>query len=336
MRLFYQIAFFVLCGLVSSYSFGQVNLVPNYSFEIYDTCPNTTDQIKHAAGWTKYNYSSPDYYNACDNDTVSVPDNLISYQPDHRNCTAYAGIGTWCYVPNTREFIGIQLNTPLTIGQKYFISFYAVMGWEKLDNGSYYGIPSNNIGIRLSTVAYSDTNECPIDNFAHINYPFVLTDSVNWTRISGSIVADSAFEYLVVGNFFDDANTDTIGNNCPNCLNFGSYYLIDDVCVSTDSLLCNGGIDAIPCIASTENTNPNEFVKIFPNPAEDFLNISFDNKQNVQVHIQDIFGQIVYSNNIIKESELLIDLRLVPIGIYFLRLNFDGSNRTIFKKIIRQ
>jgi hypothetical protein len=41
----------------------------------------------------------------------------------------------------------------------------------------------------------------------------------------------SAFEYIIIGNFFNDAATSLVsGSGCTN----GAYYYCDDVCISTD------------------------------------------------------------------------------------------------------
>jgi hypothetical protein len=263
----------LLSFLILNFTFlianAQVNLVPNFSFEQYSTCPTTADEVNLSTGWYKcsYNGSTPDYYNACSpSNAMGVPQNYFFYQPDHRGCGAYMGLLTWATLSNEREHIGVQLTQPMIIGQKYFLSFYTVMGGSSA-SGFYYESPSDNIGARLSTVAYSSSNPAPIDNFTHLRSTTIITDTANWVRISGSIVADSAYRYLMLGNFYDDANTDTTTLNCGNCQNSYSYYLIDDVCISTDSALCNGGIDLLPCNVSVEENNFNNQINIYPNPA---------------------------------------------------------------------
>jgi hypothetical protein len=52
-------------------AYGQVNLVPNPSFEIYSTCPDNIsgtqdDQVSKATGWSSW-IKTPDYYNVCPN-----------------------------------------------------------------------------------------------------------------------------------------------------------------------------------------------------------------------------------------------------------------------------
>ena len=316
---------------------AQINLVPNFSFEQYDTCPHFQDQIQYATGWSKYSIynSTPDYDNACDNTgQVGVPNNAGGYHQDHRHCNAYVGLVTFGEVSNDRERIGIQLSQSLTIGQKYFLSFYTVMGYV-FQGGNYYLMPSNNIGLRLSTIPYSPANPAPIDNFAHLYSSSVITDSVNWTRISGSIIADSAYNYIMVGNFFDDIHTDTIHYNCSTCLNYLSYYLVDDICISTDSSLCNGGVDLLPCNVSVPEISLIDDVNVFPNPVTDIITISFQNNQYAEFILYDILGNVVYPGSINNTTVLTIDISSFLSGCYTLKIINKKNNSTINKKIIK-
>lgn len=107
---------------------AQTNLVPNPGFEQYSQCPdevndlNPVDQVTKATGWSSYR-DTPDYFNTCAPTSssttalVSVPYNGCGYQvPASGN--AYCGLSS--YVTNTlyREYLGAQLTSSLTIGQK--------------------------------------------------------------------------------------------------------------------------------------------------------------------------------------------------------------------------
>lgn len=333
-----NLCFYIFFVFLSGNLAGQVNLVPNFSFEQFDTCPNAEDQIHFATSWSKYSVSisTPDYYNSCaPSNSFGVPKSIAIYQTERRNCNGYAGLITWgpTFQPY-REHIGIQLSQPLTIGQKYYLSFYSVMG-EVVITGNYYGMPSNNIGLRLSTVAYNQGNSSPIDNFAHLYSPAIINDTVNWTRISGSIIADSAYNYLIMGNFFDDANTDTLHYNCGTCFNNESYYLIDDVCISTDSLLCNGGIDSLPCITSVNEVISDNGINVFPNPVYDFVTVSFRNIQKTEIMVYDVFGKEVSSGKAKNERIVEIDLTSFPSGIYFLCIINKENKNSVIKKIVK-
>ena len=56
----------IFCTVLGVASVKGQNLVPNPSFELYDTCPNAQDQIEYATGWHKYSewLTTPDYFNA--------------------------------------------------------------------------------------------------------------------------------------------------------------------------------------------------------------------------------------------------------------------------------
>ncbi len=322
---------------LTSFSFTQTNLVPNWSFEQYDTCPNAGDQIQHAIGWSKFSNSNstPDYYNSCaPSSGLGVPKSFACYQAAHRNCNAYAGIIIWGAAGNDREYIGIQLSQPLSIGQKYFISFYAVLSGYFF-GGNYYDMPSNNIGIRLSTVAYSSNNPCPISNWAHINYSSVLNDSVNWARISGSVVADSLYKYIIVGNFFDDGNTTTTPYACGTCLNVQSYYFIDDVCLSTDSMFCNGGIDTLSCITFVNDNNFKNDIRLYPNPAINSVEIEINNPEPIKIVLSDIYGNIIYKDERVRSNIFKINLDPYSSGVYFLKVIDDNKKTSTIKKIIK-
>ncbi len=325
----------IICSLPFGKGWGWAvnaqNLVPNFSFEQYSTCPTTGDEVNLCTGWSKYcaNMFSPDYYNSCSSSSaVGVPQSSLIYQQDHRNCSAYIGLVTWSSAFATdREIVGIQLSQPLTIGQKYFLSFYTVMAGSE-DASFYYESPSNNIGMKLSTVSYSTSNPAHIDNFAHLRSVSVISDTANWVRISGSIIADSAYNYLILGNFYDDSNTDTTTLNCPSCINDYSYYLVDDVCISTDSALCNGGIDALPCNVSVEELDMIDQFVFYPNPANDFLNIQNNFHSSFNINIYNTIGQQLYSEQNIIYNNLQLDISNYTNGLLFITITSNNNQFT--------
>lgn len=322
----------------SQFSFAQ-NLVPNFSFEQFDTCPNSENQIRYAIGWANCSNpggGTPDYYNACAApDSFGVPYSFFTHQDEYRGCNAYAALVLFSSgYSNYREFIGIQLNQSLLIGQKYFLSFNTVMS-EFSYNGTQFGMPSNNIGIHLSTIQYTSANPCPIDNYAHLRSIAIINDSTNWHRISGSIIADSMYDYIMVGNFFDDVNTDTLHYNCTTCQNYGCYYLIDDICLSTDSLTCNGGLNELPCTAYLHEIASAENIKVFPNPVDGLLNISLEENMYNEIEIFDVFGKFIYSKKIEKANATQLNLSMFLAGTYLLKIINNENHLACFKKIIK-
>jgi len=306
----------ITCGICS----GQ-NLVPNFSFEQYDSCPNFADELERCINWNKFSatISTPDYYNACTPSFMNVPNSFNGYQQDHRNCGAYVGLVTYGPTPvNYREQIGIELSQTLIIGQKYFLSFYTVMAEVIYPNGYHYAMPSNGIGLRLSTVAYDGNNPCPIDNFAHLYSTAVINDSINWTRITSSVVADSAYNYIIIGNFLDDMTIDTMHYTCDSCLNYLSYYYVDDVCLSTDSLFCNGGIDLIPCNVGINEIKSPPF-NVYPNPLNDKLNISTNNNGLSEIILYDMSLRILLRHEFMNSITLNIGQLAKGVYLYQVR-----------------
>lgn len=311
------------------------NLVPNPSFEQYNTCPNTGDQVQYCDGWTKYCASifTPDYFNDCaSSSTMGIPQNILLYQPDNRNCGAYMGLITWeAGFTDARETVGIQLSSPMVIGQQYYLSFNTVRGGWNNDGDN----PSNNIGMRLSTVPYSMSNPVPIDNFSHLRSVSIISDTSNWVRISGSIIADSAYSYLALGNFYDDTNTDTLTLTCGSCGNTDSYYLIDDVCVSTDSILCNGGIDLLPCNVSIKENGFENEINIYPNPAENLITITKEQDVNdLNITIYNSLGQILFDEENINSYNKQIDISNYSNGLLFIKI--ESNNQQYTYKLLKQ
>ena len=243
------------------------NLVPNPSFEDYSWCPFDFGQINQVIDW--YNDSpddnnpglcleTPDYFNACDTiggwgfGLYGIPDNDFGYQYPYSG-NGYVGIVTihpsGC--PNFREYVGVELTTPLTIGQQYYVSFYAALSLDYFN----LNYASNNIGARFSTVPLINAGSAPFDNYAHVNSINVITDTLNWTKISGYFIADSAYNRITIGNFFTDSATTTVLMDTTAAWPY-AYYYIDDVCVSTDSLTCSSSVGI------NEFTYPKKLIRI--------------------------------------------------------------------------
>jgi len=310
------------------------NLVPNYSFEQYSQCPDNENQISYSIGWKSY-YATPDYFNICATGAIaSIPYNWVgSYQPPLSGSSAYAGFfAYWSGVfsgggSNLREHIGRQLLSPLVVGVKYFVSFKVSLA---ASTGANANCACNNIGIKFSTVPYdlyadSSGSSPLVNNFAQIYDSTLISDTVNWTTISGSFIADSAYNYLIIANFFKDINTDTLiifpfQNYCY------SYYYVDDICVSTNSFTCiTTGVNEIQL---------QDIVKIYPNPFSNSTTLKFNDSlhfNSYKVTLYDAMGKEI-KNYEMKSSELKIERNGLPEDIYFLKILIN--NNSFFQKLL--
>ena len=302
---------FSLSHLLTFNASGQ-NLVPNPSFEQFNPCPDQQDQVDRAIGWANFG-DSPDYFNSCTfTADFSVPSNWGGYQPAASG-NAYCAFGTYVshlYAFDIRDIIGGQLSVPLTINTKYYVSFKVALS---LSNYILSNCASNNIGAMFSMVPYTWNNPPPLTNSPHINTTSIITDTINWTRVFGSFTADSAYQYIIIGNFFDDNNTDTLIMDGDVYCHY-SYYYLDDICVSTDSLLCANyvGIKNEPL--------QNDGFGIYPNPVQTHFYIENKVGKTYNVEVYNALGQLEYFKENISEKQIKIDIEAIKPQLFLLRI----------------
>ena len=311
MKYFYTLllAFILLPNLLMAQ-----NLVPNPSFEDTTVCPTGTGQLNSATGWFSAR-SSPDFFHTCANLTttyIGVPNNNVgSHQPNSGE--GYIGLATYhkSYL-NAREIVGVKLSSQLVPGALYFISAFI----SRADTA--YGsinidCASDKFGFRFSGFEYGNSTgiTSPIDNFSHLKSDSIINDKTNWVQISGSFIADSTYDYLYLGNFYDDAHT-----NVTQCLG-AAYYYIDDVCVSTTATTCNVVL-SLPTIKQN-------IINLYPNPAKNKIAISNLIGDNYY-WISNSTGTTVLTGKI-AETNNFIDISNLPNGLYFFRLNNNHSSK---------
>lgn len=131
-KVFLSLYMFVLLNHESN---AQVNLVPNPSFEIHDSCPTLNSPLNLANSWVGYQ-RSPDYLHSCASVwTASVPRNFVGFQPPYSVYdSAYVAIGTSRSRTEAEEVIGAHLVQPLIVGQRYFVSFLVSCGYQNPQN----------------------------------------------------------------------------------------------------------------------------------------------------------------------------------------------------------
>jgi hypothetical protein len=151
-----------------------------------------------------------------------------------------------------------------------------------------------------------------------------ITDTLNWTLISGNYLATGGESYLIIGNFKDDANTATQATGFPNGWQ-EAYYYLDDISL----------IQIPPCNTAIEEQTQNSGIKIYPNPVKDALHVQSSKfKVGDEIKIFDVMGKEVLKSIINNpKSEINIDMRSFSKGIYFIKVNTSG--REEIKKVIK-
>jgi outer membrane protein OmpA-like peptidoglycan-associated protein len=226
------------------------NLVPNPSFEETRACPKGADYIGGVVSWNLFPNFSADYFHRCANVfqtleyirrfpheeimNFSVPHSIFGYQ-EPRTGDAYAGI-SFCY-----EALSVKLVKPLVKDSVYRAEFYVNLA------------DSSNVGTRFFGMYFSeDAVRTYLDNRMLIagfildcppqiqNEPGrYLTDTANWTSISGFYTAKGGEQYIAIGGFYayDDSLVQPIRSYRPLQNIYRStekqlgYYFIEDVSV---------------------------------------------------------------------------------------------------------
>ncbi|MCC6252951.1 MAG: T9SS type A sorting domain-containing protein [Bacteroidia bacterium] len=308
---------------------AQVNLVPNPSFEdTLVTFPSYTFQIKRAKYWQRSGYGTPDYFHRLSpiNSNVSIPNNLFGNQNTaNPDCEAYVGIIPYLSFGGVREFISAKLINQLVIGTKYFVSF-------KVSLADTVTLATNKLGILFTTWNYTDTTLMyPIGNFSHIVSDSIISDKNNWVQVNGSFIADSSYSYLTIGNFYNQSNVDT-SHLTTSIATSGSYYYIDDVCVSIDSLFCNNYSQN--CTITNLNNSSVEKFEFYPNPFSNSIKLFLNNLSLKKITVFDIIGKPIIREEFSENEFTLYTENLTP-GVYILRIfdtkTFNESNHIVLK-----
>jgi hypothetical protein len=239
-----KMIFVVLTLFPVSGTYAQVNLVLNPSFELYDTCPFSLDQIHYAKYWNSidtlyypvdslglYGTCAAEYCNACDSTSpYGVPRGYSYFQyPRTGNGMAQMVI---CDVDHNdgleqRDYTQGRLYESLVAGKQYCVTFF-------VNKEKYCAYAVNNIG------AYLDDGSIDTAGYycgrPQTEYtPQALTDSIisdtmYWTKVQGTFTANGMERFITIGNFFDNPHTDTL--RIPGYwVTYTSVYLLDDVSV---------------------------------------------------------------------------------------------------------
>jgi OmpA-OmpF porin, OOP family len=205
------------------------NIVPNPGFETYSSSPigwfykgeHFGQVMKY---WTSPTGTSPDVFGP----KVRVPDTWqekgFGKQKAHGG-NSMAGITVYgCSngKPHCREYLQIQLAEPLVIGQNYRVEYSTTHLARSLQ--------VNNLGAAFTKVKTNTKTEDALTFKTAINSEKVVSAYGNWQKVSETYIPDAEYEYLIIGNFFDDKMTVSKEARGEASLNFG-YYYIDDVVV---------------------------------------------------------------------------------------------------------
>jgi gliding motility-associated-like protein len=247
---------FIIFLLLSDLLQAQSELVPNGSFESYSTCPISLSAIDfsddiYVDNWLRPSTGSSDFLHACASEAslASIPENFFfQYQFAHSG-SGYGGFYLYVIGSVYREYLQVQLTEAMESGECYYVEFYVAP--SEIVSAVLGSLATDRIGMHLSTerITLGSFDVGPIDVEPQIYNPigFYITDTLNWTKISGIYTAEGGEEWITIGNFFNDDETTAIeflgGEG-----SIVSYYALDDVSIQSlsslslleDTVVCAG------------------------------------------------------------------------------------------------
>ncbi len=322
----------LICALVmaSLRSEAQGNLVPNPSFEDADTCAVQMGYLPNGKPQHWFRVSdTPDYYRSCvpAGSVNAVPQSVLVYQFPFEG-DSYSGMYTYFFDGfNFREMIAAELTDPLDVGETYYASMYVNAGTGGI-GAAMFGACSNNIGMLFTLEAEEWLEDMPpfgLRNYAQVFSQEVITDTLGWTLVSGSFVADSAYRYIVIGNHFTDEYTvlDTIAVGVYD----RAYMPVDMICVSTDPEGC-------PMTTGVRDQGLLS-LSLYPNPVVDLVHLSGLQGSYRDVVITDAVGRRVWSGSVRGLERWMLDVASWPAGQYMLLLNGEAGRRSLRFVVMR-
>lgn len=263
---------------------------------------------------------SPDFLRSvCTNTYIGAPVNVFGYS-QAKDGNNYVGLTPFQVQSDLKEYIYQHLSSPLVAGKVYCLSFYV----SRADRNQY---AVHSIGAYFSvnpqtTGAIGYVNKVP----QIVNQTGFLTDTIGWTQVQGCFTAVGGEQYMTIGNFNKNANTDTlfVGTNNPDPNYPGSnlyysYYFIDDITLIDQTTV------------GLKDLNNNRF-EIFPNPTTGLLNFSDERYSNGEYNFKvlDLFGKEIINGTLNKE----VDITLFDKGVYTLLL-YKNKQLVVTKKVMK-
>ena len=205
------------------------NLVPNPSFEDHKKTDfrwsGTHVKFNNAIElWNSPTQGSPDVLLHHNKDKLVPPRPRVDMKPHFaRTGVSMVGLKTYGCANNNlhcKEYLQVKLKETVAAGDSCYYEYWV----DALASG----IKVNRLGIAVSeTEIMKPTVFALLKTEYHYENDTMLTAAPNvWEKISGSFIAPTDINYLLIGSFVADAETQT---EVPEGGVDFSYYMIDDV-----------------------------------------------------------------------------------------------------------
>lgn len=343
----YRFIFFLCLQCFAVAAFAQpVNLVPNGGFEERVECIYNDGILSDAPPWFNpmdpeyVDQATPDVFHACaiivedpcpypeDANTnawlYGVPTNFLGCEDPYEG-EGY--VGAFFFIPNIdnqldgyREYLAVRLTEPLQAGMVYDVSMKVSLA-ERTTHAIW------NIQVLFSPDSLVQETTQYMDYEPQLGGTLgeYIDNREGWTELSWSYAAEGGEEFMYIGNFQPDSETDTIEVIDWQLWHYenSAYYFIDDVKVITQTL-------------SNHDESFDFVINCFPNPVATMLTVELKEGSvgSWTFELLSIDGRIL-SRGRKSGTRAQIDFTDFKQGLYILKLEKSPGHietKKIFKR----
>jgi hypothetical protein len=181
-------------------------------------------------------------------------------------------------------------------------------------------------------------NSFPLSNGGvHLSGSF-MNWSLNDARLYSFV--DSVYENIVYVDSGDveykfyngniSINAETVPSTCATNNNRSISVSNDTVLVPVCFASC------ITCFPTAIASIPSNGFTVTPNPANDFIAISFNKTTDYFIQLNDVVGRTIFATNILNSNEYHLERNAIPSGLYFLTIFNQQEKKFTTQKIVFQ
>lgn len=211
---------------------------------------------------------------------------------------------------------------------------YHSYSWVIMDNPNIVNSSFNNIGSQIPNAKngyafpqlvphLDNTNKCP--NIEVIDYP--IANSTNF-QAAQSIIASSVINNGLVVNYKAGQNVLLLPGFSSIATAGSLFKAYIAPCDGIEAFAKNNDTSSANYSNEKTLTVPSQ-LKVYPNPASDYINISSGNEKLISWELYDMSGKLI-----LKGNEKQIDVRSIVKGNYLLKINSE-RNQTSKMVIIK-